>query len=163
ESSKDRIGSASVILLQFEIPMKTTLAVLRLANRAGIPVVLNPSPYLKGFPWGKHRLDTIIVNSGEASAGFALAEGNIASHKDSWRKALRKANVNNLVITRGARPTVLLNEDQYFEVPALPVKPIDTVGAGDAFTGTFAARRAEGIDTLSAVRLANCAGALATM
>ena len=163
QSSKDHIASASIILLQFEIPMKTNLAVLRLANRAGVPVVLNPSPFCNGFPWGRHRLDTIIVNSGEAKAVFGLAVENIARLKNSWRRALRKAKVDNLVITRGARPTVLLNGHQYFEVPPLPVKPIDTVGAGDTFTGTFAARRAEGVDALSAIRLANCAGALATL
>ena len=48
-------------------------------------------------------------------------------------------------------------------MPTLPVKPVDTVGAGDAFAGTFAARWAEGAELAMAVRFANCAGALATL
>jgi ribokinase len=40
---------------------------------------------------------------------------------------------------------------------------VDTVGAGDAFAGTFVARRAEGSDLITAVRAANAAGALATL
>jgi len=37
------------------------------------------------------------------------------------------------------------------------------VGAGDAFAGTYAARLAEDIEVMTAIRHANCAGALATL
>ena len=43
------------------------------------------------------------------------------------------------------------------------VTAVDTVGAGDAFAGAFTARRAEGLDLISAIQLANCAGALTTL
>jgi ribokinase len=163
ESLKANITSASAILLQFEIPPKTTLTVIRLANQADVPVVLNPSPFRDGFPWGKHSLDTLVVNSGEAKAVFGRLPEAIDESRASWIKALANARVTNLIITRGARPTVFLSAHDYFEVPTLTVKPKDTVGAGDAFAGTLAARRSEGMDWVSAIRLANCAGALATL
>ncbi|HYG34831.1 MAG TPA: PfkB family carbohydrate kinase, partial [Clostridia bacterium] len=71
--------------------------------------------------------------------------------------------VGCLIITRGAEPTLCLTASDNFTVPTLRVKPVDTVGAGDAFAGTFAARRAEGMDLRTAVSYANCAGALATL
>ena len=40
---------------------------------------------------------------------------------------------------------------------------VDRVGAGDAFAGTYVGRRAEGVDVVTAIRCANCAGALATL
>jgi ribokinase len=163
ESLKARIQSASLILLQFEVPMKATLAVVRQANRAGIPVVLNPSPYRSGFPWGEYQLDTLIVNAGEAKVAFGLSPEVASQTPKAWSLALAKGRVSNLIITRGDRSTLLLSAQDCLEVPTLAVKPKDTVGAGDAFAGTFAARRAEGLDILAAVRLANCAGALTTL
>src|SRR4029077_20137660 len=68
-----------------------------------------------------------------------------------------------LIITRGAKSTVYITPAGFGEVPTYSVKPVDTVGAGDAFAGTFAARRAEGMDIVSAIDYANCAGALATL
>jgi len=163
EAQKARIRRAKVILLQFEVPLKTTLSVIRHANQATIPVVLNPSPYCEGFPWGKHRVDTLIVNSGEAETVFGLSPEHLVASRSSWVKALADAGIANLVVTRGRRSTLFLNANDCFEVPTLAVTPKDTVGAGDAFAGTFASRRAEGLDTFSAIQLANCAGALTTL
>jgi ribokinase len=157
------LAKAKAVLLQFEIPIATTNAVIGFANRAGIPVLLNPSPLKDGFPWGRYQLDTLIVNAGEAQAIFGLPLEGMADRLQGWRKTLAESRVARLIITRGAQPTLCLGSDDYLEVPSLPVKPVDTVGAGDAFAGTFVARRAEGLDLLTAIRLANCAGALTTL
>jgi ribokinase len=157
------IAKAGVVLLQFEIPMATTMAVVRLANRLGVPVVLNPSPLREGFPWSKCKLDTLIVNAGEAQAIFGLPAEGFAQRRRDWTNALAQCLVAHLIITRGAQSTVFLSATEYLEVPTLKVQPVDTVGAGDAFAGTFATCRAEGLDLLSAIRLANCAGALTTL
>jgi ribokinase len=157
------IAKAGAVLLQFEIPMTTTKAVVLLANRLGVPVVLNPSPMREGFPWGKCRLDTLIVNAGEAQAIFGLPAEGFAQCRRAWTNALAQCLVGHLIITRGAQPTVCLSATEYLQVPTLKVQPVDTVGAGDAFAGTFVACRAKGLDLLSAIRLANCAGALTTL
>src|SRR5437870_4340835 len=71
-----RIAPVHFLLLQFEVSMGTVVEAIRIANRAGVPVVLNPSPLRDGFPWGKCRLDTVIVNAGEAQAIFGLSLAN---------------------------------------------------------------------------------------
>src|SRR5205814_1697867 len=131
------ITSAAAILLQFEIPTSANVAVLKLANRAGIPVGLNPSPLQDNFPWTSAKLDSLIVNAGEARAIFGLSAQDFRSERAAWVKALQKYKIGSLIITRGAQPTVCFNDGDYFEVPTLRVQPIDTVGAGDAFAGTF--------------------------
>jgi ribokinase len=157
------IARARIVLLQLEIPLVTVVETVRLANRLNIPVVLNPSPLRKAFPWGKCRLATLIANTGETEAIFGLAADRLPARVSAWRRALKKRGINQLVITRGSKPTLCLDATVFLEIPTLPVKPVDSVGAGDAFAGTFAARRAEGADLATAVRFANCAGALATL
>ncbi len=157
------IASVDVVLLQFEIPMASVVESVRLANHAKVRVVLNPSPLRDGYSWGKYKLDSLIVNSGEAAAIFRKPPGEIGTHLPSWRRALAQRNVENLIVTRGAEPSICVTPTNYFEVPTLRVKPIDTVGAGDAFAGAFAANRARGIDLRTAICYANCAGALATL
>lgn len=157
------ILKANAVLLQFEVPMSTNLAVIRLANRAGVPVILNPSPLRESFPWGHSKFDTLIVNTGEAHAIFGLPPEDIGARRSAWTKALAECGVACLIITRGAQPTICFRGGEFLTVPALKVKPVDSVGAGDAFAGAYVAYRAEGLDLVSAIRLANCAGALTTL
>jgi ribokinase len=163
EALQPLVTRASAILLQFEIPMSTNLAVIKLANRVGVPVVLNPSPLREGFPWGRCKLDTLIVNAGEAHAIFGLPPEDIGARRLAWTKALAECGVDCLIITRGAQPTICFGAGELLTVNTLKVKPVDSVGAGDAFAGTFLAHRAQGLDLVSAIRLANCAGALTTL
>jgi ribokinase len=162
-AQRERIASADILLLQLEVPMPTVIETVRIANRASVPVVLNPSPLRDGFPWGKCSLDTLIVNTGEAQAIFGLRADNLPAGLAKWQSALAQRRIERLIITQGARPTVCVSAADCLKVATLAVTPVDSVGAGDAFAGAFAARRAGGADLLSAVRYANCAGALATL
>lgn len=162
-AQRRRIEQADALVLQFEIPMPTVVEAVRVANRAGVPVMLNPSPWRDGFPWGRCRIDTLIVNDGEAQAIFDLPVRSLVSRRSAWLSGLRRRQVTRLVITRGAQSTLLLTGQDSLEVPTLKVRPVDTVGAGDAFAGTFAAALAGGSELTAAVRQANCAGALATL
>ncbi|MES2568538.1 MAG: ribokinase, partial [Verrucomicrobiota bacterium] len=132
------IRAASLLLLQMETPVAALVEGIRIANRAGVPVVFNPSPLRDGFPWGTLSIDTLVVNEGEAAAIFRQPPG---AHLAVIQ---REMGIRRTVITRGADPTLCIEENRFFEVPTLPVKAIDTVGAGDAFAGVLAVRLAEG-------------------
>ncbi|HWX22738.1 MAG TPA: ribokinase [Candidatus Binatia bacterium] len=160
---RELIASANLVLLQLEIPMLAVLTAVRIANRANVPVVLNPSPLREDFPWKKCRIDTLISNALEAHAIFGLPVQRLRSNLAAWRNALEQRRIGRLLITRGSKSTLFLTANDFAEVPTLPVKPVDTVGAGDAFAGAFVARLAESGDVLTAMRYANCAGALATL
>ena len=162
-AERERIASADALLLQWEIPMATVIEAVRIANQTGVGVVLNPSPLRAGFPWGKCRLDTLIVNAGEAQAIFGLRLEDLPAGLVQWQRALARRSIERLIVTQGAKPTLCVSGAGFLKVPTVHVRPVDTVGAGDAFTGAFAARRAAGEDISSAMRYANCAGALATL
>jgi ribokinase len=125
------------------------------------PGIFNPSPLQRGFPWKQVRIEVLIVNEGEAQELFGSSLELYAP--EFWSEQLREHGTEWLVITRGARPTWCIAQSRSFETATLPVEPVDTVGAGDAFAGALAARLAQGEDLESAVAAANAAGALATL
>ncbi len=157
------IRAAAVLLAQLEVPLPTVLEALRIANTAQVRVVFNPSPSTHIFPWGSRRLDVVVANELEIRQILGVAPDRVRQRLASNRQRLIRQSIGSLVITRGASPTLLLTASTFMEIPVLKVRPVDTVGAGDAFAGTLAARLAEGNDLPSSVRAANCAGALATL
>jgi ribokinase len=124
--------------------------------------VINPSPFLPTFPWAEIRTDVIVANETEAEAllGFRPELSAVSE----VRARLHELRADALVVTRGGDETLAFTrEGEVFTVPVLSVLPVDTVGAGDAFTGCLAARLAQGETLETALRAANCAGALTTL
>jgi len=62
---------------------------------------------------------------------------------------------NAVIITEGEVGAHLFNKDEYLLVPSTPVKPVDTIGAGDAHLGALIASRNRGASWQSALLLAN--------
>lgn len=157
------IRSAKAMLVQLEVPLPAVLAAMRIANAAGVPVVFNPSPLLPDFPWGRVALHTVVVNEIEARQIFGHSPNDSLRKPAAWRGRLAEQGITQLLITRGAESTLCLTAETFFSVSTLCVRPVDTVGAGDAFAGTLTARMAEGCSLAEAVALANVAGGLATL
>ena len=157
------IRRANALLAQLEVPLPAAMEAMRIANAAGVPVLFNPSPLRADFPWGRVALHTVIVNELEARQIFGRPVADLARTTTAWRRALTKRRITQLLVTRGAKSTLCLTAEKCVAVPTMRVRPVDTVGAGDAFAGTFTARLADGCALEEAVALANCAGALTTL
>ena len=67
-----------------------------------------------------------------------------------------------MVITLGARGSLVADAAGQTLVPAFTVESIDTSGAGDAFIGSLAAFLAEGVAEQEALSRANLYAALST-
>ena len=78
----------------------------------------------------KRKVDLLFCNEDEAKtfSGF-----------DSLNKSVDylKNFTYNLVITQGEKGSLIINEDEIIKIDPHNVKAIDTVGAGDAFAGSF--------------------------
>lgn len=97
-------------------------------------------------------VDLIFCNQEEA---LAFTE---SSDLAAACQALRRYT-KQFVITCGARATIVFDGTTQHEVPAFPVTPLDTNGAGDMFAGAFMYAIAQNHDFVRAATFANRAAA----
>lgn len=65
-----------------------------------------------------------------------------------------------IAITRGGKPTRVVESGIVSDVPPLNVRIVDTTGAGDAFAGGFLASLVEGVSPADSAKLGNRFGAM---
>ena len=160
-AAKALITRARVLLTQFEVPMRSVRAAVRLAHSAGTKVVLDPAPPAAAPRDLLERVSVIRPNSAEAQA----LTGIRIDHARSARQAARKL----LSLGAGAVATQAGDGGDLVVWPGgeacfkrLPVKAIDATGAGDAFAAGLAVALSEGRSWREAGAFANAAAALAT-
>jgi ribokinase len=153
------VHRADVLLLQLEVPMA---AVLAAAEAARGTVVLTPAPP-RPLPDGLlAHVDVLVPNEHEL---VQLAGAGPGERTPGELAALaRGLGVRAVVVTLGARGALVVPPDGSPALlqPPPPVRPVDTTGAGDCFTGALAQALAGGQDLPGAVRFAVAAAALST-
>ena len=73
---------------------------------------------------------------------------------------LHLMGVKNVIITLGKSGVYYAGENGRMLVPTTDLKSVDSTGAGDAFNGAFAVAVAEGMDTETALKFANCVASI---
>lgn len=148
ETTISRAAPGDWLLLQNETNLVPFAA--RTARAAGLKVAYAAAPF---DPQDAGQVlphaDLLAVNRIEAAqlaAHLGVAEGDLP--------------VASVLVTRGSEGAVLRHADDTIEVPAFPVKPVDTTGAGDTFLGTFLARLDGGAGPDVALRTASAAAAI---
>ncbi|MHB9026002.1 MAG: ribokinase [Armatimonadota bacterium] len=154
DAAADAFAGARMVILQLEIPSDT---VMRAVSRAQCPVLLNPAPMpADGLPDALLRQVSILTpNEHELRALAPDAPSVEAAAEQVLGRGPRA-----LVVTRGARGAAVFTREESFEVPALPVTAVDTVGAGDCFSACLGVALAEGRQLRDAVHFAVTAAAL---
>jgi len=144
---------AKVILFDGHEPF-ISLPLAEKARQANIPTVLDAGSVHDGTLALMDKVDYLVCSEKFANQ-YAGDE-----HKAISRLAELAPVV---VITLGDRGLIWQRGHEQGSVPAYPVTPIDTTGAGDAFHGAFAAGLALGLDWQTLLRYASAAGALCSM
>jgi ribokinase len=157
-----------VLLASLEIPIETVIRALRRGIEAEMLTILNPAPapaltasQMKELLSGAR---VITPNRVEALALAGLAH-DVAAEPDwpACARRLLEMGPAVVMITLGSRGCQVTQGDPPMSsmVAARQVEAVDTVGAGDAFSGALAVALAEGQPCEQAAAWANAAAALA--
>ena len=149
------IRSAGMVLCQLELPLETVGHVLALCAGAGVPVVLDPAPAAP-LPDSAFR-QVAWFTPNETEAAFYL--GNQPNSEAAAQQLLQKG-LKGVVLKRGSDGAYVAVAGKAAWVRSFPVKPVDTVAAGDSFNGAFAVALLEGNDPWAAARFASAAAAI---
>lgn len=154
------LGVGDVLLLQREVPEAECLAAAQLVNRAGGRVILNLAP--AGPPADELLgcLDILIVNEHEAlvlaqSLGWPEREPDAIARRCDAQRGIA------CIVTLGAEGVVGWHGGVCRRLAAPSVAVVDTVAAGDSFTGAFAAALSSGYGFSGALQRGLAAGSLA--
>jgi ribokinase len=152
---------ADAIILQFEIPLVTVYHTIRFARAHDIRCIVNPAPAAPVNLAELAGADYFIPNETEAEqlTGLPVRSDTEAA---ACAAALLGKGFLRVVITLGARGSLVADAAGCTHVPPFPVAAADTAGAGDAFIGSFAVFLAEGVPEQGALARANLYAALST-
>jgi ribokinase len=141
------LRAAAVTLVQLEVPLEAVAAAVRAA--AG-RVVLNPAP-VRDLPAELlAQVDVLVPNRVElAQLAGAPVPGTVEE-----AAALAGRLPTRVVVTLGADGALVVEDGRAGHVPAVPVRPVDTTAAGDAFCGGLADALAGGAALQDAARWA---------
>ncbi len=163
------IAEAALVTGQFEIGDAPIEAAFAVARSAGVPTLLNPSPFREIPDAVLKRTSILIVNETEArslSIALGLQPGGVTGPQRFTTKlapVLLEQGPELVVLTRGAAGAIAVTADrQIIEQKGFAVETIDSLGAGDAFAATLGVRLATGHSLPAALRDAAIAGALTT-
>jgi ribokinase len=162
DAAGDVIGRADYVVLQLEVPLETVFYTLRFARSRGVRIILNPAPGQSLDLEAASLADYVTPNETEAEALAGIPVSSLDEARGCARKLL-ESGLSRVVITLGANGCLLATVAGMHHVPPFPVKPVDTTGAGDAFTGSLACFLAEGCPEREALSRANLYAALSTL
>lgn len=164
----EAIEGAALITAQYEIADAPIREAFALAQRAGVPTLLNPSPFRAISDEILAATSVLIVNESEARSLAASLDlpmetaTTLHGFATGLAPAIRGRGPRCVVLTRGAAGAVAVAEGGVTEQPGFPVATVDSLGAGDAFAATFGVRTAQGLKPDAVLREAAAAGALTT-
>lgn len=145
-----------ICMLQNETPC--TDFMINQAKACGMTVIWNPSPMNEKITDNAIGMcDYIIVNKTEGKALTGKEEP-----EDILRALLKKYPHTKTVLTLGKNGSIYSDSENTVRQPAFKADTVDTTGAGDTFTGYFAAMISKEKTAAEALKTASAAAALAT-
>lgn len=151
------LAQAQIVMASCEVPLAATQAAFEIARAHGVRTLLNPAPAmpLPDALWP--LVDVLTPNEGE----LLMLAGT--PDVDTAARTLLAKGTGAVVVTLGERGCALFRPNaEALYLSGHAMKVIDTIGAGDTFTGSLAAALAQKIPWHEALQWANAAAALST-
>lgn len=160
DRAEPEIAAADFVVLQLEIPLPAVVHAAEVAERHGVPVILNPAPAAAIPDELLRRCYLLTPNRSECAmlTGMPVTD---AADVERAADALLARGVRRVVVTLGGEGSLVKGPDCCEWVEARRVEAVDTTGAGDTFNGALAVALSEGRSLREAVRFATAASSIA--
>ena len=153
------LAPEAVLLLQREVTPEESWELARRASKRGATVVLNLAPAGSVPADALRCVDWLVLNESEAAELARMHD----LEQGSDAKALANAFDIGVMTTLGAQGIAACKNEDRWRIPALKITPVDSVGAGDAAVGAFAAALDRKLEIEESLRWASVAGGLACL
>ena len=138
DAAAELLRGADLILLQLEVPLETVYHTLARAAEWGVTTILNPAPASPDLDVARlSTLGYLVPNETELALLSGQPTGTEAEIAAAARSLVARG-IGAVIVTLGGRGVRLVTAEGVTAIPAVPVTPVDTTGAGDAFIGSFA-------------------------
>lgn len=148
------LGPQTLVALQMEVSGEENWKLVKRAKSRGARVMLNCAPAAPIPLSVLSELDWLVVNETEAE----LVSQSLSRSSIQEVAAIAGTTV---IVTLGEQGAIAHARHESWQVGTLPIVPVDTVGAGDAFVGALAAAIDAGASLPQALQRASVAGSLA--
>ncbi|MFN2569017.1 MAG: bifunctional heptose 7-phosphate kinase/heptose 1-phosphate adenyltransferase [Candidatus Dormibacteria bacterium] len=155
--AREALADADALLLEDynkgALPPGLIAAVMEIARRRGIPIVVDPK-YRQFFEYAGATVFKPNRRELESALGAAvdLTNGN------ALPEVLTRLKVDNLLVTLGSEGMVLVTKDgNLIQIPSMARQIFDVSGAGDTVTAWLGTALAAGASLREAAQLANYA------
>ncbi len=132
------LKTGDLLVLQGEIPPATCAAAAHLAHDRGARILINLAPVVPYDAEVLRMANPLVVNEHEGQGALDILGGPPTTTPEETVTGLLNAGVRSVVMTLGSHGAIVA-APELTHIPAKKVTPVDTTGAGDAFTGALAA------------------------
>jgi ribokinase len=162
QAPMDIFREENVLLVQMEVPREQNALVMKNAKEKSAKVIMNLAPALTIPKELLSLVDYLIVNQIEARQLAEKLKINVDDNAEKLAEALAKQGKVTCIVTLGEGGVVSVEPNgKSHKFPSMKVSNVvDTTGAGDCFSGTFAACIHEGKDLRTALHMATVASGL---
>ena len=148
-----------VLVGQLEVPVPTVAALFERGRAANATTLLNAAPASAAAMPLLPLADMLIVNEIELEFFSGRAASTRQEIIDAAR-ASRRFPEQRIIVTRGKRGSIAIDQNRVIEHPGHDVAAVDTTGAGDCFVGALAARLCAGATLDQGLAYANQAASI---
>lgn len=146
---------AKYFITGFEIPAETALGGAKLAHEMGMITILNPSPIHEGDLGDLSYIDILIPNEPETKGLLGMDQSAAVTPLEAAKAIMARYKVGAVVMTLGKDGVFAYDGKDSWTVEAMPVKVVNTIGAGDGFLGGFTYALTQGMDMGGAITIGN--------
>ncbi|MBS4224285.1 ribokinase [Bacillus sp. FJAT-49682] len=160
QAAFSRIEESKILLIQMEIPEAAVLSAMTEAKNKGMFIILDPAPAEGVTKQALLYADLITPNLQETKQLTGIDVTSIETAIEAGEYFNQHLGVKNSVIKMAEKGALLYENGKLTFVEAIPVKAVDTVGAGDSYAGALACAIADGENLESAVKFAAIVAAI---